>query len=95
MEGPPSRGNDATCAVSGDNLDKAISARSFDIVTLRNALQLWCSVRATAHDRYRELDDLGAKRVAKLFKEITFNCRVDRCDVRTSVTSTGRLPPMP
>lgn len=46
--------------------------------------------RATALARYRELDELDAKRVAKLFKELTFNDRVDRCDVR-NVTSTRRL----
>jgi hypothetical protein len=53
-------------------------------------VQLRCSDRATALARYGEMNDLDAKRVAKLFKELTFNDRVDRCDVR-NVTSTRRL----
>jgi surface protein len=62
---------------------------SFDNETLRAAVQLWCSDRATAYDRYGEINDWEVRKVtymARLFTHTNFNDRIDRLDVR-NVTS--------
>jgi hypothetical protein len=66
---------------------------SFDNETLRAAVRLWCSDRATAYGRYGDINDWDVRKVtdiAKLYKDTTFNDRIDRWDVR-SVTSMTAL----
>jgi surface protein len=69
---------------------------SFDNETLRAAVRLWCSDRATAYDRYGNINDWDVSKVTdmtRLFKATKFNDRIDRWDVRnvTSMQETFRL----
>ena len=61
----------------------------FDNETLRAAVRLWCSDRATTYDRYGDINDWDVSKVtdmAGLFRYTKFNDRIDRWDVR-NVTS--------
>jgi hypothetical protein len=66
---------------------------SFDNVTLRAAVQLWCSDRATAYDRYGDINDWDVSKMTDMtgiFYYTTFNDRIDRLDVR-NVTSMQEM----
>jgi surface protein len=61
--------------------------------TIREAVQLWCSDRATALQRYGDINDWDVSQVtdmASLFCNTAFNDRIDHWDVR-NVTSMSRM----
>jgi hypothetical protein len=66
---------------------------SFNNESLRAAVQLWCSNRTIALDRYGDINDWDVRKVTdmtRLFQHTVFNDQIDRWDV-SNVTSMEEM----